>query len=158
MIEKPIDIFWFDKTRNKCMTEGRNINELRRLLKNRDGMKCSLCNKEFDHFGQLEVEHKIPVEIGGKIFCLTNLDFACIKCHRKKTDIDKRVIKIIKDSGIIVKGLRESFYKLEEIGKIYSYWFNIIKDCKERHEIWYYGTPKVDFIQKHDLSNREVLE
>ncbi len=42
--------------------------------------------------GKLEVDHIKPVSIGGDGLDLDNLQTLCIKCHRKKTKSDMKVI------------------------------------------------------------------
>lgn len=156
-MEKEIfNVYQFILERNKCVLKGNSPQELKDKLIKKNCLKCYICNKEFNSKHSFELEHKIPVSIGGKIFCLSNLGLVCFKCHSEKTSIDKKVINIIKNSGIMVKGLNNSFMSLEEIRNIYSYWFKIIKDCEDKYQRWYYGRPEVDYKQIMDISNREV--
>lgn len=151
-----IKIYNFWNERNKCITKNKTPEILKRELLKEKGKKCYICSKEFESAYGLELEHKIPVAVGGKIFDKSNLDLACIRCHRKKTIVDKKVIKVIYDMGMVIKSINTSFYPLEEIRQEYLRMFNICLECKEKREKWYYGYPGQDFVQIFDSSNREV--
>lgn len=155
-IKEKINIYYFNKERNKCILKGKSVSVLKNKLIEKYGLKCSQCDRTIYSPHQLELEHYIPVEIGGRIFCLSNLNLICVKCHRKKTTIDKKVIKIIKDCGFLFDN--NSFVTLEELRKLYLYWFKIINDNKERYEKWSYGSNGVDYEQVNDLSNREDIK
>jgi len=156
IIQKPIKIYWFDKARNKCVLNGKSVNCLKKNLSQKYGNNCYICNTEYS-LSQLQLEHKIPVEAAGRIFCESNLGLACYRCHNDKTLIDKKVIGIIKKTGVIVEGLNNSFVPLEEIRQMYLKLFELFNTCKEKFKIWYYGKNGEDYIEENDLSNREVL-
>lgn len=90
-----IKVFWFDNSRNKCISKGKSTLCLKKKISEKFGTKCYICNKQFDKISYLELEHKIPTEIGGRIFCESNLRLACNKCHQDKTSINKIIYPII---------------------------------------------------------------
>jgi hypothetical protein len=158
-IKEKINVYEFNQNRNKCVLSGRGVQQLKRIIEKKKGSVCYLCNKTFERLGQLELEHKIPVEIGGKIFCLSNLDLVCNKCHQEKSIIDRKVIKIMKSMKILTRAINtSSFYPLEKLKEIYLYLKEIIEDCDERYKKWDFGFPGEDYNQVFDTSNREVLE
>ena len=154
-LQEKFKVYLFNKERNKCILKGNSVNKLKQKIIERDGLYCYLCKNIIPPKTYYELEHKIPIEIGGKIFCLSNLGLVCSKCHSKKTLMDRKVIKIIKDSGIFVHGLSISFKSLEEIRQLYCYWSNIIKDCQVKFEKYHWGNPEIDYEQVIDMSNRE---
>ena len=156
-MEEKINVYSFDRARNKSPNPNCSVPLLKKKLILKYGKKCYICKNELK--GYYELEHKIPVEIGGKIFCLTNLGLVCSSCHSKKTIIDKKSIKIIKDIGMLEgKHFPMAYFPLNKLRDTYLFLFNLIKDCKHRHEKWYYGTPEEDYNQLFDKSNREVEE
>jgi len=151
-------IYNFCIERNKSNIKNRGQKKIKEFLIKRDGRICYLCNKKFKRDSQLEIEHRIPVKAGGKIFCLSNINLACVRCHKKKTEIDRKVIKILKNMGFFIKGINSSFSPLEEIRKQYLIFYKIIRDYKEKYKKWNYGTVNIDYLQVLDKSNREVKE
>ena len=54
---------------------------VRRQVLNRDGWKCRACGRR----GRMEVDHVRPVQDGGEVFNLKNLQTLCRPCHIRKT-------------------------------------------------------------------------
>ena len=52
----------------------------------RDGWKCTRCQKS----GRLEVDHVKPLERGGELYDLGNLQSLCRSCHIAKSADEKR--------------------------------------------------------------------
>ena len=75
----------------------------RRTIKERD--LCFECKKEFDK-SQLEVEHEIPVSVGGD---LAIFRLFCEDCHKKKTIIDNQIIAFFKKMGFLIKIVRDEY-------------------------------------------------
>lgn len=146
-----IQVYSFQTSRGKFKYTGKTPSALKKELFNLSN-KCYLCNNEFE-LRQLELEHKIPVELGGHLFSYENVSLCCIKCHRKKTIIDKRVIHFLKSIKIIFsKG--ESFLPLNELHEKYNYLFDLTKKGLRNYDTWLYGSSKEDYIQNVTEENR----
>ena len=64
---------------------------LRLRAKDRDGWLCVLCGKR----GRLEVDHIMPVEVGGEPHDMGNLQTLCRGCHIEKTRRErKKLVKV----------------------------------------------------------------
>jgi hypothetical protein len=60
---------------------------------------CCDCGKEF-YKHELEIEHKIPLCIGGDI---DEIQIMCKKCHKYKTKMDLIYLSFLKKLGILIK-------------------------------------------------------
>jgi hypothetical protein len=69
----------------------------RKIIKEND--KCYICNNIFRK-NNLEIEHKIPLCIGGDI---ENIGISCIECHKYKTKRDLLYIYFLKKIGWLIK-------------------------------------------------------
>ena len=80
----------------KCMAEFIRNNQWRWVRKDvlrRDNYRCSICDKRFRK-SQLDVDHIIPVRIGGELFRKENLRTLCKECHKAKTRLDAEAFSI----------------------------------------------------------------
>jgi hypothetical protein len=146
-----IDIFDFSTSRNKFKEKNKSVNSIKKELF-QESNRCYLCLEKFD-FKYMELEHKIPVEVGGHLFKKDNVCLCCVKCHRKKTIIDLAVIRQIKSTKILFyKG--HSFLPLKELEKIYLYLFELTKMGYKNYDIWQYGRNGVDYKQNILEDNR----
>ena len=59
---------------------------LRRMVKDRDGWRCRECGKA----GRLEVDHILPVHMGGEFWDAGNLQTLCRPCHFLKSGHETR--------------------------------------------------------------------
>lgn len=60
---------------------------VRKDVLRRDKYKCSICNKRFRK-AFLDVDHIIPIQMGGKFFEKENLRTLCKDCHKSKSNLD----------------------------------------------------------------------
>jgi len=75
----------------KCMDEFNRNNSwffVRKDVLRRDHYRCSICKKRFRK-AQLDVDHIISVQMGGKLFEKANLRTLCKECHKAKTKLDR---------------------------------------------------------------------
>jgi len=74
----------------KCMDEFNRNNSwfwIRKDVLRRDRYTCSICkNRMRKKF--LDVDHIIPVKIGGQLFNKDNLRTLCKECHKAKSKLD----------------------------------------------------------------------
>lgn len=76
---------------DKCMNKYNRENSwywVRKDVLRRDKWKCSICNKRFRK-KELDVDHIIPVNMGGQLFDKRNLRTLCKECHKAKTKLDR---------------------------------------------------------------------
>ena len=59
---------------------------VRRRVFRRDGWRCRGCGRA----GRLECDHVIPLDAGGKLYSLDNLQSLCRGCHIAKTERENR--------------------------------------------------------------------
>ncbi|MBT3464937.1 HNH endonuclease [archaeon] len=74
-----------------CMDEFNRNNSwfwVRKDVLRRDKYRCSICKKRFRKAG-LEVDHIIPIQMGGKLFEKANLRTLCKECHKSKSKLDR---------------------------------------------------------------------
>ncbi|KKK54580.1 hypothetical protein LCGC14_3083260, partial [marine sediment metagenome] len=119
-------IYSYNKGRNK-LPKGNGVETVKKKLYLQHPY-CSFCGEEFFSIRRLQLEHTIPVEIGGHLFEEGNVNLVCIKCHHKKTLIDKETIIIIKKMGYIIKGTDNSLVPLKTLRKLY---LQISKEIKK---------------------------
>ncbi len=58
----------------------------------RDKYRCGICEKRFRR-SELDVDHIIPVQMGGSLFDKTNLRTLCRECHRSKSKLDSEALR-----------------------------------------------------------------
>ena len=79
----------------KCMEEFNRNNSwfwIRKDVLRRDRYTCSICKKRLrKRF--LDVDHIIPVKMGGQLFDKNNLRTLCKECHKAKSDLDREALK-----------------------------------------------------------------
>ncbi|MBU0615045.1 MAG: HNH endonuclease [Nanoarchaeota archaeon] len=78
----------------KCMEEFNRNNSwffVRKDVLRRDKYRCSICNKCFRK-AFLDVDHIIPVRMGGKFFEKANLRTLCKECHKAKSKLDSEAL------------------------------------------------------------------
>lgn len=78
----------------KCMEEFNRNNSwyfVRKDILRRDNYKCSICKKKLRK-AQLDVDHIIPVRMGGKLFEKANLRTLCKECHKSKSKLDSEAL------------------------------------------------------------------
>ncbi|MBU0980643.1 MAG: HNH endonuclease [Nanoarchaeota archaeon] len=74
-----------------CMEEFNRNNSwfwVRKDVLRRDKFRCSICEKRFRK-SLLEVDHIIPIQMGGKPYEKDNLRTLCKECHRAKSELDR---------------------------------------------------------------------
>lgn len=79
----------------KCMDDFNRNNSwhfVRKDVLRRDNYRCSICKKRFRK-SQLDVDHIIPVQMGGKLFEKANLRTLCKDCHKSKSRLDSDALK-----------------------------------------------------------------
>jgi hypothetical protein len=151
----PIKYYTYFTHKNKFKEKGKSPNILKRNLIQKKGKICYKCKKEFDNIIYLQLEHIIPIKIGGHLFDDKNIDLICTKCHREKTRTDIMTINILKKIGIITgKWQISSFYKIDEIQNFFKQFNSIIKDIDMKNKIYYLGKDRKDYIQIQQNSNR----
>lgn len=57
----------------------------------RDKYTCSICSQRFRK-PELDVDHIIPVQMGGQLFEKANLRTLCKECHKAKTRLDRMAL------------------------------------------------------------------
>jgi 5-methylcytosine-specific restriction endonuclease McrA len=61
----------------------------------RDNYRCSICGKRFRK-SQLDVDHIIPVRMGGDLYDKKNLRTLCKECHKSKSRLDSGALSQLK--------------------------------------------------------------
>lgn len=150
-----IKLYSYDLTRNKFDIKNKGASTLKRKLIKEKNSTCYICSEIFER--GLELEHKIPVYLGGHLFDESNVDIVCIKCHQRKTVIDKAVIEILKKSNIIWSGSIGiiSIFPLEELHSIYKKYYGMITLANQSHKIWFEGSNGKDYQIDIIESNRQ---
>ena len=55
--------------------------------------KCKHCEKDFEQM-LLEIDHIIPISMGGPVCRVGNMQLLCRKCHKKKTEnVDNNLVE-----------------------------------------------------------------
>jgi 5-methylcytosine-specific restriction protein A len=65
---------------------------VRKDVLRRDKYTCSICKKRFRK-AFLDVDHIIPVKMGGQLFDKKNLRTLCKECHKAKSRLDSEALK-----------------------------------------------------------------
>jgi len=82
--------------------------EVRRKVLERDNYTCVICGKPAE-----EVDHIVPVSLGGALFDMDNLQSLCKECHKKKTKEDRKKLKLSRK----LKNIRTLDYFIGDIKK-----------------------------------------
>lgn len=93
--EKPVGKGRRHYCSEKCMDDFNRNNSwfwVRKDVLRRDRYTCRICKKRFRK-AQLDVDHIIPVQMGGKLFDKGNLRTLCRECHKAKSELDRWALK-----------------------------------------------------------------
>jgi 5-methylcytosine-specific restriction enzyme A len=77
-----------------CMDEFNRNNSwyfVRKDVLRRDNYRCGICKKRFRKV-QLDVDHIIPLQMGGQLFDKRNLRTLCKDCHKAKSTLDREAL------------------------------------------------------------------
>jgi len=89
---------------NQIKTIGQDTKNLLKKIKDillkENNSKCDKCKKVFSSVF-LEIDHKIPIKAGGKIFAIENCQILCRDCHRKKTKEDIKILSCMKKLNLM---------------------------------------------------------
>lgn len=83
----------------ECMDEfNRNFSWywIRKDVLRRDRYTCSICKKRLRK-KYLDVDHIIPIRMGGDLYDKANLRTLCKDCHKKKTRLDNEALTGMSD-------------------------------------------------------------
>ncbi len=75
----------------RCMAEFNRNNSwsyVRKDVLRRDNYTCCICKQRFRK-AFLDVDHIIPIQMGGQLFEKINLRTLCKECHKAKSKLDK---------------------------------------------------------------------
>jgi 5-methylcytosine-specific restriction endonuclease McrA len=64
---------------------------VRKDVLKRDKYRCSICNQRLRKC-ELDVDHIIPVQMGGQLLDKNNLRTLCRQCHRAKSSLDREAL------------------------------------------------------------------
>lgn len=133
--------FEYCKPKNLCLnrTKGEfSINYLKKERLTITGSKCESCGRSQLNSRSLELDHIIPVKITGEeyTFKKENVQLLCYKCHKSKTLVDKAVIQLFKDIGVMqCNNIGTTiFIEHSDLIYLYKFFFELIKTSKERRE------------------------
>ena len=83
----------------ECMDEFNRNNSwffVRKDVLRRDRYTCKICKQRLrKRF--LDVDHIIPIQMGGQLFDKENLRTLCKDCHKSKSKLDSEALSEIKD-------------------------------------------------------------
>ena len=80
---------------DECMDEFNRNNSwfwIRKDILKRDRYSCSICKKRFRKTF-LDIDHIIPIQMGGKPYDKNNLRTLCKECHKAKSKLDNFALK-----------------------------------------------------------------
>lgn len=125
-------------------------------------LKKELCKKEGKNMYEYELEHRIPVELGGHLFDTNNIYLIKKAEHKRKTNIDILIINFFKKTEIVAGGGSQlsSFMPLEELHNLYKKLFDIISESKSKKILWMdiYDNKEKPYEQVILNTNREVKD
>ena len=126
-----------DRTRNKIPGK-KSQGLVKRELIRKKGKVCYICSKEVPY---VELEHIVPVCVGGSIVNDSNLDLVCLNCHKGKTIIDKKIFNLFKRVGLVTdeRIYTISFIEQEKLMSYYKEFLKILKktsEVRESYEGW----------------------
>ena len=64
---------------------------VRKDVLRRDRYSCRICKTRYRK-RYLDVDHIIPIQMGGQIFDKKNLRTLCKDCHKRKTQLDREAL------------------------------------------------------------------
>jgi len=107
---------------NKCSNEwwiSRDWSSIRLhfLNKHKDNMICNKCKKQIDlgkygisfTYNFLQVDHIVPISLGGNEFDESNLQILCIECAKRKNSRDAKNLRNFKMSYVAISNIRYLF-------------------------------------------------
>lgn len=151
-------IYEYSTSRNKFKEKGKNAITTKKKLIKIKGNVCYICKKEFNKLCYLELEHKIPIQVGGHLFNNNNVELVCKRCHVNKTRVDIKTINMMKKSRIISgKYYIHSYFTINEVTNLFLTFRKLILKIDENDKIYYFGTNGVDYIQVKQKQNRESI-
>lgn len=113
----------------KCY-KGESVNSIKKRVFEKYNYTCESCKINYlDRKRLLQLEHILPVALGGDELEDDNLVPCCFRCHRKKTIIDVKIINSLKKLGLLYKISNFEWWTnltKEEIKNIYFIIFNFI--------------------------------
>ena len=107
------------------------------LFRSKKEMFCNICGKDCsdthiflygDTISHSHMDHIVPIFVGGDMRNKDNLQILCHKCHGKKSGIDRKIIKILIERGLLIK--KVGYNQCESIPKLieeYKKLFNKLK-------------------------------
>jgi len=95
----------------KHCIEATSWQDLRFQIFKRDKHRCQSCGKLLD-FHEFNCDHIQPIAAGGDMWDKNNLQTLCVECHKKKTKIDRKIIK----SYISYEEAKQLLREVEESG------------------------------------------
>lgn len=81
----------------KCMEEFNHEHDwywIRKAVLKRDRYTCSICKTRYRK-KFLDVDHIIPIRMGGQPHDKENLRLLCKECHKAKTKLDQEVLNTV---------------------------------------------------------------
>ncbi len=93
--ERPVAAHRRHYCSKECLDEFNRNNSwywVRKAVLRRDRFRCSICGQRFRK-ALLDVDHIIPVQMGGALFDKANLRTLCRECHRSKTRLDSEALR-----------------------------------------------------------------
>ena len=78
----------------KCMEQFNRDHSwffIRKDVLRRDHYRCSICKQRFRK-KELDVDHIIPLQMGGQLLDKENLRTLCKECHKAKTRLDREAL------------------------------------------------------------------
>lgn len=99
-----------------------NTDKFIKIIKEKSNGKCAMCGKEAksiykNNKCEFDIDHIVPIALGGNEFDIGNMQILCEDCHKLKTKIDIRKIAKIRRRIKAEQGMR----KLSEFGLVVSY-------------------------------------
>lgn len=122
---------------------------------------CQECSRQFSSMMSLELDHKIPVTLGGLIFDRSNLKLLCGRCHRTKTTIDISILNSLKKMKILTgsHGGILSGISIEELHKTYLEMYGLSSKARRRYDLWFISEIKSEMydnrINKRERKKRD---
>ena len=74
---------------DRAKIKGQRWERLRRRILDRDNWTCQKCGKSA---GRFEVDHVLPLHLGGAAWDMDNLQCLCGRCHSAKTAGENQTI------------------------------------------------------------------
>jgi len=145
-----IEIYEVNLDRNKSYYQNKSPGSLKKELYREI---CDSCKKDFK-IGRLELEHKIPVRVGGEIFRKKNLQLYCSLCHSRKTKLDIKVMNILKKIGLFDN--HHFYISPDKVIIEFKRIRKLISKSELNYKTWYQGSNGINYKQIFWTKNREV--